>query len=133
MSEPYTVAVVVDPEFGHRLSSIAGEMPVWIADTPTNRPAVEHIWASDRSGPGAEGVTIFKVSSGESPDQSCARILGDVDLHHGQFSHDPPFGAVEVFGALLTPLLERALGKLGFKDIVPREGGFRAERSDAAA
>ncbi|HKY29322.1 MAG TPA: hypothetical protein VJM12_15385 [Pyrinomonadaceae bacterium] len=40
-----TVAIVVDPDFGERLLSLANEMPVWIADTSTNRIIAESLWS----------------------------------------------------------------------------------------
>jgi hypothetical protein len=38
---PYKVYVVVDREFGEKLSDLERGMPVWIVDTPTNRPVAQ--------------------------------------------------------------------------------------------
>jgi len=35
---PYKVFVVVDREFGGKLSGLEQGVPVWIVDTPTNKP-----------------------------------------------------------------------------------------------
>ena len=59
--------------------------------------------------------------------------MADVDLHHGRFSHDPPYSVVEVFGVKATPPLRSVLGELGFHRVVERDDGFRAEIPTAAA
>ena len=132
MTEPYTVAVVVDPMFGERLFSVAARMPVWIADTPKNRLAVEEHWAQHSGQSTNEGVTAFKVDPTASPEDWCAGVLGTVDLH-GQFSHDPPYSVIEVFGVTVTPALRATPGELGFHSFTDRDDGFRATLSDVAA
>lgn len=72
MTEPYKVAVVVDPRFGERLLEIAARMPVWIADTPENRPAVERHWGEHSGQSTNEGVTAFKVDPTSTPEDWCA-------------------------------------------------------------
>jgi hypothetical protein len=42
----YAAAIVVDPQFGDRLIELLDRMPVWIADTETNRTAVARAGAS---------------------------------------------------------------------------------------
>jgi hypothetical protein len=54
-----TLTIVVDPEFGDRLSEPAEHGPVWLAQTPTNRAAAVRWWNA-HSPPGAtQGVTTF--------------------------------------------------------------------------
>jgi hypothetical protein len=131
----YTVGLVVDPEFGARLGAQAARMPVWIADTPANRAAAA---ALRREAPAsvphtaAGAVTTFRVASEESPAEWALRALGDVDLHHGQYSHAPPYGALEVVGAEPTPDLRAALAEYGLTEIEPRPGGFLASRPRVA-
>ena len=133
MPEPYLVAVVVDPMFGDRLFSVAAQMPVWIADTPKNRVAAEQHWASHPGQSHNRGVTTFKVDLNASPEDWCAAVLSNVDLHHGRLSQDPPYEALEVFGATPTLALRAALSSFGFRQVTVREGGFRAASSEAAA
>lgn len=47
------VAIVVDPGFGDRLSSLADQMPVWIADTPTIEPSLNRY--------GSVGIRILRL------------------------------------------------------------------------
>src|SRR6266849_3515908 len=118
---------------GERLFSIAARMPDWIADTPRNRSAVEQHRARHPGQSGTEGVTTFKVDPNATSEDWCAQVLTNVDLHHGRYSHNPPYSVVEVFGATLTPTLRTALGDLGFHLFTARDDGFRATSSDAAA
>ena len=133
MPDPYAVAVIVDPVFGERLFDIVSRMPAWIADTPENRRAFERHWAGHSGEPHTVGVTAFKVDPTTAPDEWCVNVLGDIDLHHGAFSHDPPYTVLEIYGAGPTPNLRAALGERGFTTIMERPDGFRAMASNAAA
>jgi hypothetical protein len=117
-----TVAIVVDPAFGDRLSSLADQMPVWIADTPRNRPIAELL----RSHAGSN-ITTFRVA-GDDAAEWCRAILPHVELHHGKYSQSPPFDSIEVFGAGATPNLRDAFSEYGFTISSERPDGFRAVR-----
>src|SRR5689334_20897244 len=123
----YVAGIVVDPRFGERLTQLAARLPVWIADTPTNREAAERYWQreqvpSGHAEPGA--VTTFGVDPLLTPEEWCESILPDVDFHHGPYSHDPPCDAIEVVGARVTDALQRGLSALGFTAIELMDGGF---------
>jgi hypothetical protein len=120
-----TVAIVVDPNFGDRLLALAKRMPVWIADTPANHAQVESLWAADTSH--ETNVTSFRVTGGGASDW-CRMILPQVELHHGKYSQSPPYRALEIFGAAVTPDLRRLFGKYGFTIGGERDDGFRALR-----
>ena len=49
---------------------------------------------------GKRGVTTFKFNAADTPEQICLAVLDDVDLHHGESSHYPPWSVLEVVGAL---------------------------------
>jgi hypothetical protein len=117
-----TIAIVVDPNFGERLISLANQMPVWIADTQTNRPVAESLWSHAGS-----RVTTFRVA-GDDAAEWCRTILPQVDLHHGGYSQSPAFNSIEVFGASATPDLRGAFSTYGFMISDERPDGFRAVR-----
>lgn len=122
-SEPYTiVAVVVDPDFGDRLSSLADQMPVWIAHTPPNRTVAESLLKRVDS-----NITTFRVD-GEDAAEWCQIILPQVLLHHGEHSQFPPIHSIEVFGTPATKSLRDAFSKHGFTVSSKRPDGFRATR-----
>ncbi|MGH8570695.1 MAG: hypothetical protein ACREXU_22495 [Gammaproteobacteria bacterium] len=73
-------------------------------------------------------MTTFKFNANESPERVCLAVLGDVDVHHGEYSHDPPWSVLEVFGASSTAELEAALRGYGVDRIEKTEAGFAAFR-----
>ncbi|MCM3870506.1 MAG: hypothetical protein ND895_07435 [Pyrinomonadaceae bacterium] len=124
---PYKVTIIVDPEFGDRLQKV--EPPVWIADTPVNRAAAERVWSECPEESHLNGVTTFQIDLNLTADEWCAGILSAVDLHHGEYSHRPPYSVVEVIGTRLTIGLRQAFSKYGLKEFVKGADGFRARGS----
>jgi len=129
-TQPYAVAVVVDTGFGDKLSNLASRIHVWCVDTPENRAAAEIIWQQNAHPYSIErGVTIFSTDLNASPDQIVASELGTIDLHHGEYSHDPPFSVLNIYGAMPTPVLREALAGFGFIKIIPTDEGFTARKT----
>ncbi|HWW83709.1 MAG TPA: hypothetical protein VNZ26_08920 [Vicinamibacterales bacterium] len=122
----YTVGIVVDAAFGDRLLDLALRMPVWIVDTPANRASAETYWRTNPGRSHTEGVTTFKCELSCAPEEWCAGVLSDIDLHHGQYSHVPPYSVVEVFGSSLTEKLRTAFNGYGFAVFSEHPDGFRA-------
>jgi hypothetical protein len=133
MSSSYRVAVVLELDFSDRLSDLAVRMPVWIVDTPVNRAAAKKAWTQRPGLSHTEGITTFTVDLASSAETRLSGVLADVDLHHGEYSHDPAYSVIEVFGAALTPQIRGALAAYGFDEFVERVGGFVARKSRAAA
>jgi len=129
---PNTVTIVVDPEFGDRLYAVAKETPVWIVDTPVNRAATEVVRAQNPEHHHPGGVTTFQIARNATPEEWCANILATVDLHHGEYSHDPPYTVVEVIGAPLTIRLRQTFSEYELNAFVEKEDGFGASRSISA-
>lgn len=125
------VAVVLDPEYGHHLAVLAGDKPVWIVDTPANRAAAESVWASKSTKTADLSVTTFQVESGSSAEARLAGVVPTVDLHHGEYSQNPPYVGIEVFGARPTPEVRQVLREFGMGIITERPDGFLATRSSA--
>src|SRR5262245_46789716 len=118
MPTPYCVAIVLETDLGDRLGELAARMPVWIVDTPANRAAAQRYWAHNPGRPHTEGVTTFVLDASRPDD--LADVLSEVDLHHGEYSHDPPYSVVEVFGADLTPALRQAFAEFGLTRFIER-------------
>ena len=117
-----TVAIVVDPNFGERLISLASQMPVWIADTPTNRTVAESLWSQANS-----HVTTFRIV-GDDPAEWCSTILPQVALHHGEYSQARAFDSIAVFGVGATADLRDKFSQYGFTISSEQPDGFRAVR-----
>jgi len=104
-------------------------MPVWIVDTTANRAAAEGIWAARPGFTHLNGLTTFVVDPDSTPEVWLADILPNVDLHHGEHSHVPPYAGIEVFGARANSVVRKVLQQLGIGRIKERPGGFIATRS----
>jgi hypothetical protein len=125
------VCIIVDPDIGERLSSLAETMPVWIADTEANHKTVER-YRSEQERPAAThtdigAITTFRVDSSASPDEWVIMILSDVDLHHGRYSQSPPYRGLEIVGVSATAELRAALAEYGLQTTVETATGFRTE------
>jgi hypothetical protein len=129
ISEPMKkVAIVLDPDYGNKLASLAAGAHVWIVDTPANRAAASEYWAQNARHKVESGVTTFKFSENASRLETCLDILATVDLHHGEYSSNPPYSELEVIGLPLTDKAKSAIKDLGFGRFETTAEGFRATR-----
>ena len=128
MNDAYRVFVVLDRDYGDRLPSLAGNEPVWIVDTPTNRAAAQAFWASRPHRDHLDGVTTFRVSDDCSPENALINELETIDMHHGVHSANPPYTVVEVIGAQISDEIRNKLSQFGFNQFEATQKGFRAVR-----
>jgi hypothetical protein len=128
------VAVVVDRAFSDRLSELARLRHVWVVESPTNTAAIRDIWQgmSAESCP-QSGVTSFEDDANQSAEELCADIVGVVDEHHGEFSSDPPWSEIDVFGVALTPALRTVFEGIGSSGFESTTDGFVCRRATEAA
>ena len=122
------VAVVLDPNYGDKLTSLAQLCHVWVMDTPANSSVASEYWAQNPTYEAERGITTFTVFENESRLESCLRILETVDDHHGPYSSDPPYSVLEVIGVGLTDETKAAIEDLGFETFETTVEGFRAAR-----
>jgi hypothetical protein len=113
MTKPYRVFVVVDREYGQRLTALTQEGPVWAVDTPANRAVAQHIWDAEPNRSHLQGITIFKFPKDGSPEDILVNELDTIDLHHGTYSANPPYTELDVIGTAITPRLRTELGQFG--------------------
>lgn len=85
----YTVAIVVDPTFGENILRLADRLHVWICSTPGNRAASTQYATAHPTYSLENGITTFTVGDHDSSEDMLLRVLPDVDLHHGEYSHVP--------------------------------------------
>src|SRR6185295_20295345 len=104
MAAPYTVGLVVDPQYGESLEGLASRMHVWAIDSAANRQVAEKVWAAGARGTIEVGVTTFgRGSSSIDREADCLNVLESLDLHHGAYSHDSPYSVLEVVGVSVSP------------------------------
>jgi hypothetical protein len=128
MSDAHRVFLVVDREYGERLSELARTGPVWIVDTPNNRVAAQRIWAIRATSTHLDGVTTFKTGDDCSCEDALINELDTIDLHHGTYSANPPYTVLEVIGAVMSERLTTELAEFGFDEFEATAEGFRAVR-----
>jgi hypothetical protein len=126
--DPYRVVVVLDREYGERLSQLVGQAPVWIIDTPTNRAEAQKIWAADSNRSHLDGVTTFKTKSDSSSEEVLINELDTIDDHHGIYSANPPYTVVEVIGTSISDRLKSKFSQFGFNQFESTPRGFCAMR-----
>ena len=111
------VEVIVEPEFRGNLTALASSHPVWIVDTPLNRPLIDEVWAI-----GAD-MNLFEVSRYPDPEtdkrlENLLDILGYLDDHYAHYD-------IVVHGIAPTEL-HTVLNEEGFRITETRLDGFVA-------
>lgn len=119
------VAIVLVRDFAAGLERLAGQMPVWVINTPTNRATVETL----RAGASDLDITLFTATSEVPAEEICADLFGVVELHHGPDSGDPPCAVIEVIGAAASPAVREALAATGYELVSETADGFLAARA----
>ncbi len=126
-TDSYVVSVVLDEEYGDDLAHLLQVGPVWIVDTDTNRLAAERAWTSSPNGHHLHGVTLFKVTAASAED-TLSNTIGEIDLHHGVYSANPPYTVLNVIGTSITDRLRDELSEYGLDHFHLSGSGFRAVR-----
>jgi hypothetical protein len=127
MDPETTVGIVLDRSFGDRLLGLPPRMPVWIIDTPPNRGSVQSL----RTGDPARSISTFVDVPSDSAEDLLIGMLPTIDLHHGEYSQDPPYSALQVFGATPTLQVREALEEYNLVIANETPHQFGATRSSA--
>jgi hypothetical protein len=128
---PYKVYVVVDREFGERLSDLEKGVPVWIVETPTNKPVAQRIRNERPDESHLTGITTFNDLPSLSPEEMLLDKLDTIELHHGSHSADPPYTVIEVLGTGFSANARNVLSEYGFSEFKANSMGFTATRLKA--
>lgn len=116
------VALVLDRNYGERLSQLATQTTVWIIDSVVARK----LW--DRHPKAEHMITTFKEP--RVVDETCFEgLMDNIEHHHEYYSQTPPFRELEVLGLKPTPVIEQVLTDFGFALKETTVTGFLAERS----
>jgi hypothetical protein len=125
----HRVAIVVDPNYAERTIELARECHVWLVRSAVNDAVVAAVRQDEPAYSFDSGVTAF--NGAETPQASFLSILGTIEEHHGEDSHDPPLSVIEVIGLELSALVREELDSYGFGDIARSQDGFIARRDPA--
>jgi hypothetical protein len=132
VASPYKVYVIVDRQFGERLNELERDVPVWIVESPDNKPVVKRLWQSRPHESHLNGITSFADSESSSPEELFLEELDMIDLHHGAHSADPPYTVLQVLGVPLTTRIKEELAKYGFHEFQNDVVGFVAKRQESS-
>jgi hypothetical protein len=122
-SVPDKLYVIVERSFGERLATLPEGIPVWIVDTPKNKPVAQRLWKARQHHDHFTGITTFNDNSSSSPETILISNLDTIELHH------PRYTQLEVLGTPLTDEIRTELGQYGFNEFQPTPEGFRCLRS----
>jgi hypothetical protein len=101
--------------------------PVWIIDSEENTTAAREAWKQrPNRNDHLTGITTFKSVAGYDPEKELITQLGPIDLHHGDYSANPPYSILEVVGCTASPKVRDALARFGFQVEESSASGFRA-------
>ena len=120
------VTLVLEPQYGPNLPTLATSGYVWVVDSPANHRVVEEYRDQHPNDQGV--ITTFKFSDDAPRLETLLGILATVDLHHGAYSSNPPYAELEVVGLPLTAEAKSAVIALGFDRVETTADGFRATR-----
>ncbi|WP_175730115.1 hypothetical protein [Burkholderia ambifaria] len=129
MSEPHTIVLIVDPEYGERIRAVvAGVRHVWVVTSDVNDAAVEQMWRESHTArtSGDEGRVTKFDRHGDDRGSWCERILDAIDDHHGSHTHDRGYAALDVHGVALSAQLRAELVARGFAVFTSTNDGFLA-------
>jgi hypothetical protein len=129
MAASHGVAIVVDDRLAPEVESLARRCHVWAVRTPSMEDVAQRVWTEPtehESDPLGTGLTLFNADA--TPQESLLSILEAVELHHGEYSHDPAVTTIEVMGVDATDALRQAFATLGFTEIHASKDGFIAQR-----
>jgi len=127
-NQPYGVLVIVDPNFGERLREIPIGQPVWIAGTPVNQAAFTTIGGERNITDHCIGLTSFGVNIKATPEDWLVSEIATIDLHHGEYSHRPPWSIITVIGVQWTKRIKEELEQFGFTKHEDTTDGFIARK-----
>jgi hypothetical protein len=99
--------------------------------TPENLAIVQRIWDKLPEGSSYDiesGVTSFHETLGSGPLEWCLNVLRTIDQHHGEFSHDPPYSVLEVYGLFFSEPLRTSFCEHGFTSFEATPEGFIARK-----
>jgi hypothetical protein len=110
------------------LAALPSDAPVWVVDCPGNRPAVHRLRGARPAQDHLTGITTFNAPLDCSGEDLAIGILAAIDLHHGEYSADPPYSEIEVIGCAPTTKLAEAVEEFGFTRTSVTLTGFLATR-----
>lgn len=129
--KPYCVHVVIDPDYGEQIRDLPFDEPAWIIGSTVNQPVIHELLTERQGQSHLDGITSFCGGPDSMPPEDCLLALVDtIDLHHGEYSHDPPYSVLHVIGVKWSEHIRSELEAFGFILLDLTLDGFVAKRDD---
>jgi len=126
--KPYHVYVVVDPHYGEKLRNLPADDPIWVIDSEANHIVIQALWNERQGSSHLHGITSFKYDPKGNPEDWFINELDTIDLHHGEYSHTPPYSILEVIGVACSDKVQNVLRGYGFIRFERTNDGFITKR-----
>ena len=111
------VALILKPVAESLLKQLPPLTATWIASNPEMQSTIAAAHSM-----GLEVTELFP--NGDTPAQWLSNHLDSLDQHYNQFSQQPPYSQLLVFGVSHSPSLLQFLSEFGFKTSHPTPFGF---------
>jgi hypothetical protein len=118
------VKLVLDPNFGDRLSQLPTDQVIWIVHSRVNEEARQKLDNARCS-----AVTIFGAGC-ENDETVLDAAMEMIDDHHDEFSEEGAWSDLTVIGISLTPSVRELLEGYGASLIEEAGGEIHAARSE---
>lgn len=122
------VHIVIDPSYGFRLLDFPENDPVWVVDSRENHLIIRELWQKRRGYDDKGIITSFKYDPKGNPEKWLLDELDAIDLHHGQFSQNPEYSVLKVYGLKWSEDISREFQRIGFGFDRESDNGFIAKR-----
>jgi hypothetical protein len=113
----YLVVVVLDPHYGERIVEVGTDHDIWITPSEANRDAADRLWKLVEFRPDKPLVSMWSAPRDGATEAELMGILEDIELHHGEYSHDPPVTALRVIGLAPGAHVVACLGSFGYTQV----------------
>jgi hypothetical protein len=123
----YEVAIVLVAELPG-LRDLASKTHVWAPENAANKIIAETTKAQPPQRWNDCGVTLYYDDGSETAEEKLLSLLETIDLHHGEYRHDPPWTALRIYGLDATSTVREALAQFGVDTFTEFDGGFCARR-----
>jgi hypothetical protein len=110
------------------LRDLAAKTHVWAPEDAGNKVIAETTKAQPPQHWNDCGVTLYYDDGTETPEEKLLSLLETIDLHHGEYSHDPPWTSLRIYGLDATSKVRKVLAEYGVDKFEEFDGGFCASR-----
>jgi len=85
----YTVVIVLDPAFGDRILEVGRHHDIWIAPSDVNRDAANRLRKLVENDAEKPLVSVWTNPLTGGNEAEWFGILQNIDMHHGEYAHNP--------------------------------------------